>query len=291
MRNIKLTIEYDGTDFVGWQSQERGDSVQEAFERALIQMTGVRPILRVAGRTDSGVHARAQVASFKTESKLSVERLAGGLNALVPKTVSVHAVEEVPLDFDAKRSSQWKRYRYSIYQARYPAAQVAKYSWHLIKTLDVEAMHAAARCLIGEHDFQSFRAAQCQAKHARREMYAIEVIREARPPVGHFVHIVFHADAFVRHMCRVLTGTLVEVGRGDRSPESVAQVLAARDRRLAGVTAPPEGLCLMEVSYEPMPGAQRKKREAAEAAARGEGAPAPLAGEQGESESEEEDVE
>jgi tRNA pseudouridine38-40 synthase len=263
VRNFKLTIEYDGTDFVGWQSQERGDSIQEAFERALIQMTGVRPTLRVAGRTDAGVHARAQVATFKTESALSVERFAGGLNALIPRSVSVHSVEEVPLDFDAKRSSQWKRYRYSIYQARYPAAQVGRYSWHLIKQLDTDAMHKAARHLIGELDFQSFRAAQCQAKHARREMYAIEIIREERPPRGHFVHIVYHADAFVRHMCRVLTGTLVEVGRGERAPDSVRDVLLARDRRLAGVTAPPNGLCLMHVSYEPMPGAKRKRAEEA----------------------------
>jgi tRNA pseudouridine38-40 synthase len=257
VRNLKLTIEYDGTDFVGWQSQERGDSVQEAFERALIQMTGVRPILRVAGRTDSGVHARAQVASFKTESAISIARFAGGLNALLPRTVSVHQVEEVPLTFDAKRSSHWKKYRYSIYQARYPAAQVAPHSWHLIKPLDVEAMQRASRHLLGEQDFQSFRAAQCQAKHARREMFGIEITREERPPLGHFVHIVFHADAFVRHMCRVLTGTLVDVGRGDRTPDSLAQVLAARDRRQAGVTAPAQGLCLMQVSYEPMPGARR----------------------------------
>ncbi|MCC6809589.1 MAG: tRNA pseudouridine(38-40) synthase TruA [Deltaproteobacteria bacterium] len=267
MRNLKLTIEYDGTDFVGWQSQERGDSIQEAFERALIQMTGVRPILRVAGRTDSGVHARAQVASFKTESKLSVERFAGGLNALVPRSVSVHSVEEMPLEFDAKRSSQWKRYRYSVYQARHPAAQIARYSWHLIKTLDLDAMRAASQHLLGEQDFQSFRAAQCQAKHARREMFAIEIDREERGPAGYFVHIVFHADAFVRHMCRVLAGTLVEVGRGDRTPDSIRDVLLARDRREAGVTAPAHGLCLMQVSYEPMPGSHRARRNALAAAA------------------------
>lgn len=260
MRNLKLVIEYDGTEFVGWQSQERGDSIQEAFERVLIQMTGVRPILRVAGRTDSGVHARAQVCTFKTESTISIERFAGGLNALLPRSVSVHSVEEMPLDFDAKRSSQWKRYRYSIYQARYQAAQLLPYSWHLIKTLDLEAMRRASKHLIGELDFESFRAVKCQAKHAHREMYGIEIIREPRPPMGDLVHITFHADAFVRHMCRVLTGTLVEVGRGDRTPESIADVLAARDRTRAGVTAPPQGLCLLEVSYVPHPGAKRKRK-------------------------------
>jgi tRNA pseudouridine38-40 synthase len=252
LRNLKLIIEYEGTDFRGWQSQELGDTVQEAFERALIQMTGVRPSLRVAGRTDSGVHALAQVVSFKTESKLSVERIAGGLNALVHPRVTVHSVEEMPPEFDAKRSSQWKRYRYSIYQARYPAALQQKFSWHLIRTLDVEAMRAAAKHLIGEIDFESFRAANCQAKHARRTMYDIAIERVPRPPAGDLVTITFHGNAFVRHMCRILTGTLVAVGRGERTPESIADVVAARDRTRAGMTAPPHGLCLLEVSYTPI---------------------------------------
>ncbi len=251
MRNIKLTIEYDGTRFVGWQSQERGDSIQEAIERVLVQMTGVRPILRVAGRTDSGVHALGQVASFKTDSRLSLERIAGGLNALLPKTISVHRVEEADEAFDAKRSSQWKRYRYSIYQARYPAAQLAPYAWQLIKPLDLEAMRSASRHLIGELDFESFRAAQCQAKHARRTMYEIAIARVPRQPVGDLVTVTYHGNAFVRHMCRILTGTLVEVGRGERSVDSVAELVHARDRTGAGMTAPAHGLCLLEVGYEP----------------------------------------
>jgi tRNA pseudouridine38-40 synthase len=248
-RNLRVLVEYDGTDFVGWQAQDNGPSVQVECERALTQLTQVKPSIRVAGRTDAGVHAFAQVFNFRSNTGLSTKRLASGLNALLPKSISVHAVEDVPLDFDAKRDSQWKRYRYSIYQAAQPAAQLHRRAWHLISPLDGEAMRAAADELTGAHDFESFRAVGCQAKHARREMFAIDIERVARPPTGHLLMITYRADAFCRHMCRILTGTLVEVGRGQRSPLSMRDVLAARSRFAAGVTAPPYGLCLMEVRY------------------------------------------
>jgi len=244
-----MIVEYDGTDFVGWQSQKNGIGIQDEFERVFKQITGTRPLLRAAGRTDAGVHARAQNVSFKTTSKLSIKRLNAGLNALLPKTISVHRIDEMPLDFDAKRHSLYKLYRYTIYKAPYAAAQLARYAWHIIDTLDVEAMKQAAAQLVGTHDFESFRSAQCQAAHARRHLFSIEIKQEPRLPGGSLLHITYRGDAFVRHMCRILTGTLVEMGRHQRDPNSIPEILAARSRKEAGATAPPQGLCLLEVGY------------------------------------------
>ncbi len=248
-RNLKVTVEYDGSDFVGWQAQDNGPSVQRAVEAAIAEITRATPTLRVAGRTDAGVHAVAQVFNFRSNTRLETKRIATGLNAVLPKSISVHQVEDVAMAFDSKRDSQWKRYRYTIYQARQNAAHVRKTSWHLIAPLDLEAMRAAATELTGAHDFESFRAAGCQAEHARRVMHGIDIERQERPPAGALVEITYRADAFCRHMCRILTGTLVEVGRGDRTPASMRDVLAARRRPAAGVTAPPQGLCLLEVRY------------------------------------------
>lgn len=248
-RNLRVLVEYDGTDFVGWQAQDNGPSVQVACEQALTQLTQVKPTVRVAGRTDAGVHAVAQVFNFRSDTKLSTKRLTSGLNALLPKSITVHAVEDVPQAFDSKRDSEWKRYCYSIYQAPQPAAHLHRRAWHLISPLDMSAIRAAADELTGQHDFESFRAAGCQAKHANREMFDITIERHPRPPAGELVTITYRADAFCRHMCRILTGTLVEVGRGERSPISMRDVLAARSRFAAGVTAPAYGLCLLQVRY------------------------------------------
>jgi tRNA pseudouridine38-40 synthase len=249
-RNIRLTLEYDGSDFVGWQWQDNGPSIQAALERAIVQITGQAPTVRAAGRTDAGVHAIAQIVNFRTESQLPLRRLARGLNAVLPKTITVHRAEDVPDAFDAKRDSYWKRYRYAIYQAEQPAAHLAKRAWHLIAPLDLARMREAANDLIGERDFESFRATHCQAEHARRHMFAIDIERHPRPPAGALITITYCADAFCRHMCRILTGTLVEVGRRERDSRSMPDILAARRRNAAGVTAPAHGLCLLEVGYD-----------------------------------------
>jgi tRNA pseudouridine38-40 synthase len=248
-RNIRLLLEYDGTRYVGWQLQDNGESIQGHLLLALEALTGERPTLHVAGRTDAGVHALGQVASFVTQSPIPTPSFAPALNTKLPDDISVHCSDEVPPDFDARHSAHSKRYRYRVYQAREPAALENGRAWHVRRRIDLTRMRAAAQLLVGEHDFEAFRSAHCDAAHARRRMHSIDIGSTTRPPVGLHVDITFHANAYCRHMCRILAGTLVEVGTGQRAVDSVAAALAGRARELAGVTAPPGGLTLLEVLY------------------------------------------
>lgn len=249
MRNIRLLLEYNGSQYVGFQEQETGPTIQGCLYKAFECLHMARPPMRVAGRTDAGVHAKGQVVSFLTESTLPARRFAPSLNAFLPKDITVHTSTEMPREFDAKRNSKSKRYLYQIYVGPQPAAFEQYGSWELRKTLDTAAMQQAAKPLLGEHDFNAFRSSQCEAPHAIRKIYTIEINEHPRPPLGKHIHIWFHANAFCRYMCRILAGTLVEVGRGQRSVESVGQALERRDRCQAGITAPANGLTLMEVHY------------------------------------------
>lgn len=249
LRNIRLVLEYDGTGYLGWQRQANGPSIQAALEDALFEITGQRPVLSVAGRTDAGVHAAGQVINFRIASRILDWRFAPALNHHLPPSISVHLAEEVPLEFDARRDSLSKRYRYRIYRAREPAALELNRAWHVRTPLDLEAMRAAASHLIGELDFEAFRSVHCDAEHAFRAMYSIDLEQRPRPPCGEHIDITFHANAFCRHMCRIIAGTLGEVGMGKREPADVQRVLARRDRTRSGVTAPPGGLTLLEVIY------------------------------------------
>ncbi len=248
-RNIRVVVEYDGSRYLGWQAQADGPSIQTALADALFAITGERPHVEAAGRTDAGVHAIAQVVCFKVDSLIPAERFAPALNAHLPEDITVHGSEEVPLAFSARHDSTGKRYRYRIYNARQPAGLEALRAWHVRQPLDLEAMRTAATHLVGELDFESFRSAQCDAEHARRAMFAITIEATPRPPVGRYVDITFHANAFCRHMCRILAGTLTEVGRKRYTPDDVRTILEARDRTRAGITAPPWGLTLLEVQY------------------------------------------
>jgi len=247
-RNLRLLVEYDGTAYCGWQFQENGPSIQAELLRALEGLTGQRPVISVAGRTDAGVHAVGQVASLRIVSRVPTRRFASALNSQLPNDISVHRVDEMPSSFDARHSAHSKRYRYRIYQGSEPAALEPR-AWYRRRPLAVAPMREAAALLIGEHDFESFRSVHCDAPHARRRMLDITLDEQERPPVGRTLDIVFHANAYCRHMCRILTGTLVDVGRGRKTPSDVARVLEARDRTLAGLTAPPRGLTLLEVLY------------------------------------------
>ena len=248
-RNIRIVVEYDGGRYLGWQAQAEGPSIQSTLGDALFAITGERPHLEAAGRTDAGVHALAQVVCFKVDSAIAGERFAPALNAHLPEDISVHLSEEVPYEFSARHDSKGKRYRYRIYNARQPAGLEAMRAWHVRQPLDLAAMRAAAAHLLGEVDFESFRSAQCDAEHARREMFAIIVESSPRPPAGTYVDLTFHANAFCRHMCRILAGTLTEVGRKRFTPDDVRAIRDARDRTRAGITAPPWGLTLLEVLY------------------------------------------
>jgi tRNA pseudouridine38-40 synthase len=242
---VKLILSYDGTRFVGWQVQPNGRSVQEEVERALEALHKGPRRVTAAGRTDSGVHARAQVVSFPEERPLPISAYVKGMNALLPEDVAVHAASVEPDGFDARRSARGKRYRYVIENVETRAPLTRLRAWQLYGALDVAAMREAARHLVGRHDFSAFQAADCAADHAVREVRRLEVLGEA----GGRIEIVVEATAFVKHMVRNIVGTLVEVGQGKRAPGSLPDLLARVDRREAGRTAPPQGLFLEEVFY------------------------------------------
>jgi tRNA pseudouridine38-40 synthase len=243
---VKLVVAYDGTRFVGWQLQPNGPSIQAELERALSTLHKEPVRITGAGRTDAGVHALAQVASFSIERPLPVSAYVKGMNALLPEDIAVReaGVREGP--FDARRDARGKRYRYRIENGptREPLSRLQ--AWQVFRPLDASAMRAAAATLLGRHDFGAFRAADCEARHAVRELRRLDVDGQA----GGRIEVVAEATAFLKHMVRNLVGTLVEVGLGARTPASMADLLASRDRTLAGRTAPPHGLVLEEVFYE-----------------------------------------
>jgi tRNA pseudouridine38-40 synthase len=245
VKRLKLTLEYDGTQYVGWQVQPNGPSIQGTLQDALQALLGERVAVEAAGRTDSGVHALGQVACFSTERALPLKAYWMGLNAHLPPDIAVVAAEEVPLDFDPRRWSRGKRYRYRVSNRRSRSPLRRHTHWELFMPLDVEAMRAGAQHLLGRHDFSAFRASDCQAAHAQREVRRVDVQGTA----GDEVAFTVEGTAFLKHMVRNLVGTLVEVGKGKHPEAWVAEVLASRDRKRAGPTAPPQGLVLEEVFY------------------------------------------
>ena len=243
---MKLTLEYDGTRYVGWQVQPNGPSVQAEVERALAALHHGPRRVTAAGRTDAGVHALGQVASFPEPSPLPLPAYVKGMNALLPGDIAVRAAQIERDGFDARRSARGKRYRYRILNAptRSPLARLQ--TWQLFRVLDVAAMRAAAAPLVGRHDFAAFQAADCAAHHAVREVRRLDLLGAD----GREIVVVVEATAFVKHMVRNIVGTLVDVGLGRRDPASLPALLASRDRALAGPTAPPQGLVLDEVFYD-----------------------------------------
>ncbi|WP_422010524.1 tRNA pseudouridine(38-40) synthase TruA [Reyranella sp.] len=246
MPRYKLTIEYDGAPFVGWQRQPNGPSVQAALEEAVFAFTGERPPVQAAGRTDTGVHARGQVVHLDLSSERPVETIRSAINFhLKPQPVSVLTAELAPPGFHARFSATWRRYRYRIINRRAPPALDRGQLWHVPVALDVARMADAATVLVGHHDFNSFRSTACQAPSALKTLDLLEVTRH-----GEEIHVDVGSRSFLHNQVRILVGTLHLVGRGQWSRGDVEAALAARDRTRAGPTAPPHGLCLMEVRYE-----------------------------------------
>jgi tRNA pseudouridine38-40 synthase len=244
VRRIRLTVEYDGTDFSGWQRQPNGPSIQGALEDALAQMTGAKTIVRGAGRTDAGVHALGQVACFDTEATIPLVGFRRGLNQILPRAISVVAAVEAHPEFDPRRWARGKLYRYSIWNADARSPRHQRFAWHLARPLDVAAMRAAARPLVGRHDFAAFRAADCESQTTVRTLRRLDVTRS-----GDVVEIEVEADAFLKNMVRILTGTLTDAGVGKLGPADIERLLGSGDRTLAGPTAPPWGLTLVRVNY------------------------------------------
>jgi tRNA pseudouridine38-40 synthase len=244
LRPFKLTLEYEGTAYHGWQVQPALPTIQGLLQDTLAQIVGAPVQVTGAGRTDAGVHALGQVASFRAETRLDASTLRRGLNASLPRDIVVRCAEEAPPRFDARRSAQSKIYRYSILCRDHPSAFLGRHSLYVPQPLDFGAMAQAAELVVGAHDFSAFRAGTCGAATPVRTVLGA-VWRQD----GDLWHFEITANAFLQHMVRILVGTLLEVGRGKRPPSHVADVLLARDRRRAGRTAPPHGLCLVEVHY------------------------------------------
>lgn len=249
MPRLKLTLEYDGTRYVGWQVQPNGPSVQEAVEKALSELLGEQVGVVAAGRTDSGVHAEGQVVCFDASRQLPLKAYWRGLNGMLPEDIAVVKAEEVAAEFDPRRWATGKRYRYLVSNRKTRSALRRRTHWEIFQPLDLSAMQEASKHLLGRHDFSAFRAIDCQAKGAVRELRVASW--ESR---GDELAFTVEGTAFLKHMVRNLVGTLVEVGRGRQPPGWVRQVLEGKDRDQAGPTAPAQGLTLVEVFYRDPPG-------------------------------------
>lgn len=270
MPTFRVTIAYDGTDFVGWQRQATGRSIQGLLEDALRELDGRDVNVHGAGRTDAGVHALGQVASFTLDRVIAGEALVRAINARLPEAIRVLRAAEADSGFHARFGARTKTYRYRVWNADIADPFERAYVWHIPGPLDVDAMAAAARPLVGRHDFAAFQSTGTEVKTTERELFSLSVsagvgstvvfarapaasvdARSGRPAATRRL-IVFdvRGDGFLRHMVRTIVGSLVEVGRGRREVGWLSQVLASRDRGCAGPTAPASGLFLVAVQYE-----------------------------------------
>jgi len=241
---IAAVVEYDGSEFSGWQWQDDVPSVQRAVEQALTRIADEPVRVTVAGRTDAGVHALVQVIHFDTRAVRSAYAWVRGTNSNLPDSVAFLWAGEVDAEFNARFSATGREYHYVILNRPVRPAILSRHVTHEYRPLDVERMRSAAAHLVGTHDFSSFRAMQCQAKSPVRELRALEIRRE-----GERVIIHARANAFLHHMVRNLAGVLMTIGAGEREPAWAREVLEARDRTMAGITAPPDGLYLTGVEY------------------------------------------
>jgi len=245
MTRWRLTIEYDGGPFLGWQRQADGPTVQQVLEEALHRMTGERASFTAAGRTDAGVHALAMPVHVNVTKSLTPHRLREGLNALVrPHPVSIIDVEEVADDWHARFSCIGRRYRYRILSRRAPPALDHGRVWHIPVPLDIEAMQEGAAHLIGRHDFTTFRSAQCQSDSPVKTLDRLDIVA-----AGEEVHVYAAARSFLHHQVRSMVGCLALVGRGQWAHDDMRKALDAADRAALGLNAPPQGLYFVEAIY------------------------------------------
>ena len=245
MRNIKLTIQYDGTDYHGWQSQDNALTVQDVLENAVKEITGVKPKIIGCSRTDTGVHAKRFVANFKSETKIPCMKLPLALNTKLPRDVVCVLAEEAEPYFHSRYHAKKKTYTYYIQNSRFPDAFKLDYAWHYPYSLDIDKMKKAAEAFLGEHDFIGFAASGFTVKTTVRTIYSLEVDRVE----DDLIKITVTGNGFLYNMVRIIAGTLAFCGCGKLDPMDMPDIIASRDRKRAGITAPAQGLYLTEVYY------------------------------------------
>ncbi len=246
MRNIRLTIEYDGKDFNGWQKQPNKLNIQGTIEKAIGKITGEKVDLMASGRTDRGVHAISQVANFKTNSKLPIEKFPIAINSNMKSSIRIKNAEEVDERFHSRLSCKKKTYRYVINNSKYGSAIYRNLETHIPVKLDVEKMKEAVKYFEGEHDFKAFRASGTSSKSSVRTIYKAEVIEKQDERIW----IELTGNGFLYNMVRIIAGTLVDVGLGKFKPEEIKDIIESKDRQKAGKTLAPQGLFLVNVEYE-----------------------------------------
>ncbi|HNX91651.1 MAG TPA: tRNA pseudouridine(38-40) synthase TruA [Candidatus Omnitrophota bacterium] len=244
MYTIKLTIAYDGTDYKGWQLQPNGVTIQSALEEAIEKVFKKHSRVNGASRTDAGVHAKGQVAHFKTNIYIPQEKIKIALNSVLPGDVAIVNAEYVDEKFHSRFDARSKRYEYFIFNSKEHDPFLERYNWRVPYKLDIPLMKREAKALIGKHDFKSFQATDKKERGSIREVYAINVVKRGRAIV-----MDISADGFLYNMVRNIAGTLVDIGRGYMPEGSMKKILESRSRLKAGPTAPPQGLFLMEVNY------------------------------------------
>jgi tRNA pseudouridine38-40 synthase len=242
--NIKLVLEYDGTAYHGWQRQTNAPSIQGTIEDKIRIITKKNVNLTGAGRTDAGVHAKAQTANFRTDARLTPAAWQKALNSLLPADIAVRNAQQVSEKFHARFSARSKVYEYSVLSRPDRSAVDRLFVWHVPFPLNMNAMKQAAAALIGRHDFTAFKGSKGDTKTDRCYLKRLTVRK-----LKEMIVITIEADRFLQHMVRNIVGTIIEVGRGKRKAQEMKQILKSLDRRLAGPTAPPQGLCLIEVRY------------------------------------------
>ena len=246
MRNIKLVIEYDGKEFNGWQKQPNKLNIQGEIERAIKQITGEEVGLTASGRTDAGVHALGQVANFKTNSNIPIEKIPIALNSNLKKSIVIKSAEEVEERFHSRLNCKRKTYRYIINNSRYGTAIYRNLETHIPMKLDIQKMQEAVKYFEGEHDFKAFKASGTSSKSSVRTIYNAEVIDAGNERI----YIELTGSGFLYNMVRIISGTLVEVGLGKIEPSEIQTIIESQKRENAGKTLPPQGLYLVNVEYE-----------------------------------------
>ncbi|MGH4052232.1 MAG: tRNA pseudouridine(38-40) synthase TruA [Clostridium sp.] len=244
MRNIKLIIEYDGTNYCGWQRQNNVMTIQEKVETAIERIIGERALITGSSRTDAGVHAKGYTGNFYTNSKIPVEKFAGAINSQLPKDIVIRNSFDMPMDFHARYNSTGKLYSYTIINRRVYAAVGRNYIYHHQRILDAEIMQLGAFYFIGTHDFSAFKNLGSSVKTSIRTISRLDVIRDKD-----MIKIYIAADGFLYNMVRIIVGSLIRVGEGKIKPSEIKDIIESKERSRAGKSVPPNGLCLEEVFY------------------------------------------